>query len=134
MDRFFAACVALILVSASSGCSVQDDAQVYRELDGVWEGTYTSTTDVGTNGLECTDGSIKSKMTDGILEGSATNTYGDSYAVSGRAIDSKSMEGRFELSGVTVGKIQGSLSNGRMDGTFVDAEDCRGNWVVYRVE
>lgn len=129
------AAIAVASVAALSGlasCTTTGSDDMPDAFSGRWEGTYRSTTAFGTNGVECTDGRGGFTVADGSLAGSATNTYGQSYALVGRVVAGGRLEGTFELPGAVAGQFQGELSDGRIVGTFVDAEDCRGSWWAVR--
>lgn len=104
------------------------------ELEGFWKSSFVSTTDVSVNGLECPDGgSGDFKIADGILDGSATNTLGIRFHVSGRSIDQVMVTGSFNRDGAPSGSFVGELRGGRLVGTWWDRVECRGNWTAQRM-
>ena len=116
---------------SGEGRSEKQD-RITTELDGVWKGTYTSTTDVGTSGSECTDGSAEFLIEDGAVGGSGSNPYGSSYDVVGLAIEENRVEGFFEFRDVIVGRFKGLLQDGKLIGTFVGPGICEGLWALTR--
>jgi len=98
-------------------------------LQGKWEGNFHSETEVGVNGVPCTDGAGAFSIEGTQLSGVARNDYDQVYDLVGVQIADGSIKGEFRFRGnISLGTFEGKLSDGELRGTFVDTELCRGTW------
>lgn len=123
------AALALTLIAAS--CAEQKP-RFASELEGSWDATFRSTTKVGTNGVACVGGTGHFSIVEPLLFGFAHSVRNRSYTVAGTPTGPTSVKGEFFYNDQLAGTFEGTYANGRFNGTFADADNCRGTWTAKR--
>jgi len=104
------------------------DAQVAADLDGDYSLTAPATTEFGTDGGECGDGSGTLTLTDGVISGTAVSTGGLVFDLTGNVADDGAVSGGFALSGENVVMFVGTIADDTGSGTWEDNFGCMGTW------
>lgn len=105
--------------------SVTDDPT----LVGKYDMKYAHTTEKGTRGETCEDGSGEFEVLPTMMvTGRVINTAGQTITHGGARVSGNAVTGDFLMNGQDVGDFSGTLDNGQWVGKYTAINGCSGTW------
>lgn len=129
--RFFIGSVACILMT---GCSSIIN-EVPQKPKNLYKLVAVANTNVDKNGDTCADATGIIQILHNKIVGSAVDTFGRRYKVSGAIDSANNITGGFAITIITAVDYQGSLSldNKKANGIWEDIYACSGTWSSQKV-
>lgn len=129
----FAALLPLLLVV--SGCST-NKPQVEVDNSIVYKLVAVAQTELSKDGDTCGDATGTIRLYEHGVYGSAVDTFGQGYKITGKVDENGVLSGGFALSIITAVDFEGKLSSDKKhaSGTWVDFYECEGTWKATKVQ
>jgi len=110
---------------------------IIDEMQGQWTGSWGSTTEVGSDGIDCGYGKVRFEITGYEMRGKVTNHNGDSYEVIARISEAGSIQGSLAVglqpnATISGGFFRGNIAGGEISGKIEDESNCKGRWEAHK--
>ena len=118
----------ILLLNACETTAELPDVEANQEI---WTGKFASTTNFGSNGVDCGNGTVWVAIEGSRAHAKAFNRlYKLEYDVTANITDNGVIEGGFAVSSRSVATLWGTLSDDAYSGEFEDSYDCKGTWTI----
>ena len=102
--------------------------QLPTPFDGSWAGTAVATTARDSSGFECPNANFSFTVVNGQLNGVATDTFGDSFALTGDVSTGGQISFGGGAAGIFTFNFSGVFLGNMVSGTWLEPFGCTGIW------